>query len=163
MNTVFLDSTKQKAKANKYKFVWKPITLHNRLSDKVRSLLKTLGLEKDVPSGGIIPSLTIMKKLEETEELAAEKLVGGEKALQKMSENLLEYLLKTLKYEEKEAICGPNRNSYCKTDYSATAMYLKSDYYNGLGCNMHAAYSTQILVSNGFTLKDWEQTLGMET
>lgn len=141
MNTVFLGGTKQEAKANKYKFVWKPITLHNRLSDKVRSLLKTLGLEKDVPSKGIIPSLTIMKKLAETEELPVEGLIGGEKALQKMSENLFEYLLKALEYEEKESICGANRNSYYKTDHGATAMCLKSDYYSGLGSNMHAANS----------------------
>lgn len=152
MNTVFLDGTKQEAKANKYKFVWKPITLHNRLSDKVRSLLKTLGLEKDVPSKGIIPSLTIMKKLAETEELPVEGLIGGEKALQKMSENLFEYLLKALEYEEKESICGANRNSYYKTDHGATAMCLKSDYYSGLGSNMHAANSAQILVSYGFVV-----------
>lgn len=152
MNTVFLDGTKQEAKANKYKFVWKPITLHNRLSDKVRSLLKTLGLEKDVPSKGIIPSLTIMKKLAETEELPVEGLIGGEKALQKMSENLFEYLLKALEYEEKESICGANRNSYYKTDHGATAMCLKSDYYSGLGSSMHAANSAQILVSYGFVV-----------
>lgn len=54
-----------------------------------------------------------------------------------------------MEYEEKERICGPNRNSYYKTDHGATAMCLKSDYYSGLGSSMHAAYNTQIVVSKG--------------
>ena len=55
-------------------------------------------------------------------------------------------LSKVLEYESKEEICGPNRNSYYKTDHDATAMCLKSDYYSGLGTNMHAAYNIQSLV-----------------
>jgi hypothetical protein len=62
---------------------------------------------------------------------------------------LVEYLLKSLEYEEKESVCGPNRNSYYKTDKDATAMCLKEDYYSGLGSNMHAAYNTQLSVANG--------------
>ena len=62
---------------------------------------------------------------------------------------LYQFLLKSLEYEEKERICGPNRNSYYKTDHDATAMALKTDYYSGLGSNMHAAYNTQIAVSKG--------------
>lgn len=52
--------------------------------------------------------------------------------------------------KRKKAICGESRNSYYKTDHDATAMCLKEDYYSGLGSQMHAAYNTQILVSNGF-------------
>ena len=37
------------------------------------------------------------------------------------------YLSKSLEYEEKERICGPNRKSYYKTDKDATAMCLKDD------------------------------------
>ena len=54
-----------------------------------------------------------------------------------------------VEYEEKEAICGPDRNSYYKTDHDATAMCLKEDYYSGLGSQMHAAYNTQIVVCRG--------------
>lgn len=32
-----------------------------------------------------------------------------------------EYLVKLIEYEEKENICGENRNSYFKTDNDATA------------------------------------------
>ena len=58
-------------------------------------------------------------------------------------------LIKSLEYEEKEKICGPDRNSYYKTDHDATAMCLKRDYYSGLGTNTHAAYNTQIIVCKG--------------
>ena len=65
---------------------------------------------------------------------------------------LSSYLLKLLDYEEKEEICGPQRNSYYKTDHDATAMCLKEDYYSGLGSNTHAAYNFQIIVSKGIIL-----------
>lgn len=152
MDPVFLDGTKQEAKANKYKFVWKPTKFHERLSDKVRSLLSTIGLEKDVPSEGILPSVLIMRKIEEAENLPAENIKGGSAALSRIVSHLFEYLLKAIDYEEKERICGANRNSYFKTDHDATAMCLKTDFYSGLGSNMHAAYSVQIIVSHGFIL-----------
>lgn len=44
---------------------------------------------------------------------------------------------------------GEGRKSYYKTDRDATAMGLKSDYYFGLGSNMHAAYNVQYLVCRG--------------
>ena len=65
---------------------------------------------------------------------------------------LSKYLIKALTYEEQESICGPNRNSYFKTDHDATAMCLKEDFYSGLGSNMHAAYNIQIAVSKGIIL-----------
>ena len=58
-------------------------------------------------------------------------------------------LIKSLEYEEKERICGPDRNSYYKTDHDATAMCLKRDYFSGLRPNTHAAYNTQIIVCKG--------------
>ena len=63
--------------------------------------------------------------------------------------NLVTYLTKAIEYEEKERICGSDRNSYYKSDHDATAMCLKTDYYSGLGSNMHAAYNCQILVCQG--------------
>ena len=65
---------------------------------------------------------------------------------------LNEYLLTLLRYEEQDDICGPNRNSFYKTDTDATAMCLKEDYYSGLGSNMHAGYNFQLLVSKGIIL-----------
>ena len=85
----------------------------------------------------------------ESQKIDPELIEGGETALKKMRSQLYEYLIKSVEYEEKEAICGPDRNSYYKTDHDATAMCLKEDYYSGLGSQMHAAYNTQIVVCRG--------------
>lgn len=58
-------------------------------------------------------------------------------------------LLKTIEYEEKEQLCGQNRNSYYKTDKDATAMCLKSNYYSGSVSNIHAAYNIRVGISEG--------------
>ena len=68
---------------------------------------------------------------------------------QKNYKKCYEYLLKLLEYEEKEEICGENRNSYFKTDKDATAMVLKEDYYSKLSHDFHAGYNVQVLVSSG--------------
>lgn len=150
MDTCFIDGTKQEAKSNKYKVVWKPTTFHLKLSDKIRTLLKLMNLDRSVPSEGIISTQTIAQKLSQAEALLPEKEGDDRKILVKQIESLSEYLTKALDYEEKEEICGENRNSYYKTDHDATAMCLKADYYSGLGSNMHAAYQVQAIVSCGF-------------
>lgn len=146
MDTVYIDGSKFEADSNKYKFVWKPTKHHERLSNKIEDLLKTYGLERGVSSKGTITAEQIARKI--TEFNTTLKPEEGTKAYKDYLQ-LIEYLKKSLEYEEKERICGPNRNSYFKTDHDATAMCLKEDYYSGLGSNMHAAYNTQIVVSNG--------------
>ena len=140
----FIDGSKFEADANKYKFVWKPTTYHNNLSDKIRTLLKEVGLSRGVPKKGTISSMMIAEKISE---MSMIKDMGN--FYKKKFEQLNEYLIKALEYEEKERICGSDRNSYYKSDHDATAMTLKADYYSGLGSNMHAAYSSQLLVSKG--------------
>lgn len=152
IDNLFLDGSKFEANANKYKFVWRPTTFQRRLSDKTLALLKILGIEGDIKPGEIIPSRVVMQKISEAHKIDPNDVVGGAKALQEMKDQLTRYLVKFLEYEDKQRICGENRNSYFKTDHDATAMCLKADYYAGLGSHMHAAYNTQILVSNGFVL-----------
>lgn len=151
MNNQHLDGTKYEANANKYKFVWKPTTFHKKLGDKIRVLLKEYELLRGIPNDGIIESKLVADKLTElSEQLKRYDLSLKEnKKYKKDYELLSDYLKKSLEYEEKERICGPNRNSYYKTDIDSTAMCLKEDYYSGLGSNMHAAYNTQIMVANG--------------
>ncbi|MBQ0035566.1 MAG: transposase, partial [Firmicutes bacterium] len=144
IDDVFIDGSKFEADANKYKFVWKPTKHHEKLSDKIRILLNDVGLSRSIPTKGIIDSKLIAIKVSELSKLIEEDIT-----LKKKYELLCEYLTKSLEYEEKERICGPNRNSYYKTDIDATAMCLKEDYYSGLGSNMHAGYNTQLLVSKG--------------
>lgn len=140
----FIDGTKFEADANKYKFVWKPTKYHQNLSDKIRALLREAGLNRGVPEKEILPSSLVARKLSELSALAKDGYCD-----EALRSRLNEFLIKALEYEEKERICGPDRNSYYKTDHGATAMTLKSDYYSGLGSNMHAAYTSQLLVSKG--------------
>ena len=145
----YLDGTKIEADANKYKFVWKPTTHHLKLCANVLKLLDENGLSRGVPRKGIYPSAMIAEKLSEFSVLITEKPECAT-VLKKQYEQLESYLKKALEYEEKEKICGPDRNSYYKTDHDATAMTMKTDYYAGLGSHMHAAYNAQVIVCNGF-------------
>lgn len=151
MDNMYLDGSKFEANAKKYKFVWKPTTFHNKLSDKIRKLLKEYNIETGLPTKGIIESKIIANKINELNDIL--KNYNLDLKENKVHNNnyklLVQYLEKSLEYEEKERICGPNRNSYYKTDNDATAMCLKEDYYSGLGSNMHAGYNTQIGVING--------------
>ena len=151
MDKAYIDGSKFEADANKYKFVWKPTTFHTKLGEKIRILLNNYGIQRGVPSEGIINSKTVAEKLLELNEVLSKyDLSLKENKKHKEAYNLMyKYLEKSLEYEEKERICGPNRNSYYKTDTDATAMCLKEDYYSGLGSNMHAAYNVQLSVIYG--------------
>lgn len=150
MDDVFIDGTKIEADANKYKFVWKPTKYHENLSEKIRVLLKKYNIQNAIPVNGIISSKMISQKVNELDNLVLNDV--NNKELNKDYKLLLEYLSKSLEYEEKERICGEKRNSYYKTDHDATAMCLKRDYYSSLGSNLHAAYNVQISVSRGLII-----------
>lgn len=146
----FVDGSKIEADANRYKFVWKPTRFHERLSEKARGLIASMGLERGVPVSGDIPSSVLAEKVTEADGLLESVTDERERrVLQDKVRSLMGYLGRSLEYEEKERICGPGRNSYYKTDHDATAMCLKQDYYSGLGSNMHAAYQVQLVVSSG--------------
>ncbi len=151
MDKMYLDGSKFEANANKYKFVWKPTKFHLKLCDKIRDLLSEYSLTRGLNKTGIISSQEIANKLIELNNYLGkiDLTIKANKRHIKNCDLLVEYLQKSLEYEEKERICGPNRNSYYKTDKDATAMCLKEDYYSGLGSNMHAGYNTQISVING--------------
>ena len=156
----FIDGTKIEANANKYKFVYKPTTFKINLFDKIRNLLikyfqlsesKKTFTSKEVASYISLILETIKKQNINIDNIQTGR---GYKKPKIVSDYFLlySYLIKLLDYEEKEEICGPNRNSYYKTDHDATAMCLKEDYYSGLGSNTHAAYNLQIIVSKGIIL-----------
>lgn len=152
MDIGFIDGSKFEANANKYKFVWKPTKFHINLSNKINTILKEYGLEIRLSKNEIISSKDIAVKISKLNELISNYDFNDKsnKKHKKNFQDLNDFLNKSLEYEEKERICGQNRNSYYKTDIDATAMCLKEDYYSGLGSNMHAAYNTQLLVMNGF-------------
>lgn len=156
----FIDGTKIEANANKYKFVYKPTAFKNSLFVKIKDLVslyfeispnKNTFVSKEVAKY-VSDMLEILKK--QKIDINNIKTGRGIRNPKIVSDYLLlsTYLIKLLDYEEKERICGPNRNSYYKTDHGATAMCLKEDYYSGLGSNTHAAYNLQIIVSKGIIL-----------
>ena len=140
----FVDGSKFEANANKYKFVWKPTTFHERISSSFHALCRGSGLLEGHSEERMVSSKTVSKALTEAS-------AKGDRSLE---EAIKAMLLKVLEYEEKERICGPGRKSYFKTDRDATAMCLKSDYYSGLGTNMHAAYNGQLVVCRGIIAAD---------
>ena len=157
VSDAFVDGTKLEANSNKYKFVWKPRKKHDRLNDGLRTIISG---HFDLPNGKkefiskeVAGFLSKLRAKIEDMGLVIVSGTGHRQAQIVRDFHSLEKMLhKTLEYEEIEAICGPTRNSYYKTDRDATAMCLKEDYYSGLGSNMHAAYSLQILVAKGFIL-----------
>ena len=143
----FIDGTKYEANANKYKFVWKPLTFHKRLSLKAYDIILSHGLSDSQKTNEYIKSSFIASALSRLKE---KKKSFDQIDYENTLKTLSAMLEKVLEYESKEELCGPNRNSYYKTDKDATAMCLKADYYSGLGSNMHAAYNVQAMVIRGF-------------
>lgn len=150
----YLDGTKIEANANKYKFVWKPTTFHKKLDAKIKDLLLSMNIE--IADKNLIKSDKLngaIKKYVSEENIDIDSIPSGKgKRLTKEQKNYklaYQYLIKLLEYEEKERICGENRNSYFKTDKDATAMVLKKDYYSRLSHDFHAGYNIQVIVSSG--------------
>ena len=150
---VYQDGTKIEASANKYKFVWKPTKFHNKLDIKIKELL--INIDYNYIKDKLIKAYEfneILKSYAHEFKIDTNNIPNGRgKRLTKEQKNYklgYEYLIKLLEYEEKERICGENRNSYYKTDKDATAMMLKKDYYSQLSKDFHAGYNVQIIVSN---------------
>lgn len=143
----FIDGTKYEANANKYKFVWKPITFHKKLSAKISNIIREHDLIPNYNEKAMIKSSTVAYALTH---LNDRKDSYDERTFSNLSKTLAALLDKVMEYEEKEETCGPDRMSFYKTDKDATAMALKADYYAGLGTHMHAAYNIQLLVIKGF-------------
>lgn len=150
----YIDGTKLEANANKYKFVWKPKTYHKKLDLKIKDLINEMNYVYE--NNDYIKAKEfniIIKNYTDTNGIDYYDIPCGKgKRLTKIQKNIkigYEYLNKLVEYEEKERICGKDRNSYYKTDLDATAMVLKEDYYSKLSHDFHAAYNTQVIVSSG--------------
>ena len=134
----FIDGTKIEANANKYKFVYKPTTFKINLYEKIKNLLiqyfqlsenKKTFVSKEVAN---YVSQLLEKIRKQNIDINNIQVGRGHRNPKIVSDYFLlsSYLIKLLDYEEKDEICGPNRNSYYKTDHDATAMCLKEDYYH---------------------------------
>ena len=153
----YVDGTKIEANANKYKFVWKPTKYHEKLNEKIKDYL--INFSYINTKREFIKSYELKEMIDKygkENNIDINNIPSGRgQKLTKEQRNYktgYKYLLKLLDYEEKEEICGEQRNSYFKTDYDATAMVLKEDYYSKLSHDFHAGYNFQMILSSGLIM-----------
>jgi len=144
LQTVYIDGTKMESRAGRYTFVWRKTVEKNkaRLETKIRAILKMIdeGIAQDDLPNDEPPSPIDSDELKKRiDQINRENLSKQEqKALKTLEEK---HLPKLREYEGHLEILG-NRNSYSKTDRSATFMRLKDDHMkNG---QLKPAYNLQI-------------------
>ena len=135
--TIFIDSTKSEAAANKYTFVWKKAVTKNqtklliKLADFVAECEQLYDLK--IVYGDTVKMKHVKKlrkklyAIKQAENVVFVHGIGKRKTpLQKSIETLEDYLSRLKKYNHQIHICG-GRNSYSKTDHDATFMRMKED------------------------------------
>ena len=159
---LYIDGSKFEANANKYSWVWKKATEKSRyrLFDKITHLFEEIN--EELSFTGMKLSINSEYAPEYIKE-AAEKYAGvwqldesefargrghHKSVQQRHYEKLTEYAEKLLEYVEKIHICGEGRNSYSKTDHSATFMRIKTDYMGN--DQLLPAYNVQIGVADEY-------------
>ena len=162
LNHLYIDGSKFEANANKYTWVWKKATEKSRyrLYEKITKLLEEInttliwsGLHIDTNTEYIPEGLkAISKRFAEIWDIDTNTFVYGKghrkTVQQRQYERLLEYTAKLEEYIEKIELCGPNRNSYSKTDRSATFMRIKTDYMGN--DQLLPAYNVQVGVADEY-------------
>ena len=159
---LYIDGSKFEANANKYSWVWKKATEKSRyrLFDKITALFQEINDE--IAYTGIKLSISTeyvpdylreaANKYAEIWQLDDAQFVHGRgkhKTIQQRHyEKIMEYAVKLDEYVEKLQICGENRNSYSKTDHSATFMRIKTDYMGN--DQLLPAYNVQIGVADEY-------------
>ena len=162
LHHLYIDGSKFEANANKYSWVWKKATEKSRyrLFEKITLLLEEIN--RDLAWSGItvqtnteyIPDQLreITSRFAEIWELDPKQFVHGtghrKSTQQRQYEKLKEYTEKLDEYVEKIKICGPDRNSYSKTDTSATFMRIKTDYMGN--DQLLPAYNVQVGVADEY-------------
>ena len=163
LDHTYIDGTKIEANANKYSWVWKKSCIKNRdkTFEKVSEIIDIINVE-DLE----LMNIKIEKRSEYTIEyleqmlekykklccIDVEKFVHGKGVrktnYQRKYEKLSEYIEKLKKYAKHIEICGEKRNSYSKTDNSATFMRIKRDYMGN--DQLLPAYNMQVAVCDEY-------------
>ena len=162
LNHLYIDGSKFEANANKYTWVWKKATEKSRyrLFEKITALLNEInedfkwsGLKIETNTEYVPDGLKeITKRFSDIWKIDTNAFVSGrghrKTVQQRQYEKLIEYTAKLEEYIEKIAICGDNRNSYSKTDPSATFMRIKKDYMGN--DQLLPAYNVQVGVADEY-------------
>ena len=162
MQHLYNDGSKYEANANKYTFVWKKGTEKSRyrLYEKITKQLNEINDE--LTGLGVQIETNTEYTPEYLEEITVRymQLVrvnpssfvhgkGRHKTPeQRHCERLSYYTAKLQEYVEKINTCGPDRNSYSKTDPDATFMRMKKDYMGN--DQLLPAYNVQIGVADEY-------------
>ncbi len=159
---LYIDGSKFEANANKYSWVWKKATEKSRyrLFDKITSLFQEINEELSFTEMRLCINTEyapeyikeVADRYAEIWQLDESVFVSGKghhKSLQQRHyEKLTEYAEKLNEYVEKINICGEGRNSYSKTDHSATFMRIKTDYMGN--DQLLPAYNVQVGVADEY-------------
>ena len=162
LNHLYIDGSKFEANANKYSWVWKKGTEKSRfrlyakistLLEEINGMLNCSGVKTEINSEYAPEYLELLlDKLHEIWNLDEERFVHGrghhKSPEQRNYEKLKVYLNKLKEYGKKLRICGENRNSYSKTDHSATFMRIKKDYMGN--DQLLPAYNIQVGVADEY-------------
>lgn len=153
LDVQYIDGTKLESASNRYTFVWRGSVekQKEKLEAKIRSILSLVDehIEQDKEESGAkeLPAINSDLLKEKVKELNA-RLDKMSKIEQKQVKQLqADYLPRLEKYEDQLHKLG-NRNSYSKTDESATFMRMKDDHMkNG---QLKPAYNIQIATEEQF-------------
>lgn len=162
LNHLYIDGSKFEANANKYTWVWKKATEKSRyrLYEKITLLFNEMnndlawsGLHIDTNTEYVPEQLnSIAEKYADIWKLDKKTFVYGKghrkTVQQRQYEKLMEYKDKLSEYMVKIEVCGDNRNSYSKTDTSATFMRIKKDYMGN--DQLLPAYNVQVGVADEY-------------
>ena len=159
---LYIDGSKFEANANKYTWVWKKATekFRYKLYEKITAEIEEINAE--IAWSGVqittnpeyVPDYLneIIEQLVLLWELDTSTFVYGsgkrKSKEQRHYEHLTTFCQKLQEYIQKIEICGPNRNSYSKTDNSATFMRIKTDYMGN--DQLLPAYNVQIGVADEY-------------
>jgi hypothetical protein len=163
-NNLFIDGTKIESVANKYSFTWRGSVekFRDKLYKKISKLLTELNLryqESDMlfnthETYDATYLFKIKNFLDKEIKLHKINFVAGKgkrKApLQRDYEHILDYITKLNEYQNHLDIMGPDRNSYAKTDKSATFMHMKEDHMRN--SQLKPGYNIQIGVADEYIL-----------
>lgn len=162
MKHLYIDGSKFEANANKYTFVWKKGTertryrLYGKITEELNRINEELiyqGLKIETNAEYTPESLEeITVRYMQRNRIDPESFSHGrghhKTSEQRHCENLTRYTEKLREYTEKIRTCGPERNSYSKTDTDATFMRMKTDYMGN--DQLLPAYNVQIGVADEY-------------
>lgn len=161
---LYIDGTKIESRAHKYSFKWRgSITkFKDKLNHKITKQLHILNeryqntdmcfdIHETYESSYLQTIKTFLEKEIKESHISFVEGKGTRKTLlQRNYEHIAEYLSKLTEYEQDLKVMGEHRNSYAKTDPSATFMHMKEDHMRN--SQLKPGYNIQIGVADEYVL-----------